>query len=114
MSAPIAAATIPASESPSPTSTLWSAMAREAFAMRMASGSGARLSTRRTTSAASAAAAAPRAPKATPRSAAASAGASLIPSPTIITGPRRRSSMTTFVLSAGSRSAATASMGSPR
>jgi len=84
-------------------------MARARRAMQMARGSGARLSMSSTTSAA--AAAAPRAPSATPRSEAASAGASLTPSPTIITGPFRCSAATMPVLAAGSRSATTASTG---
>ena len=58
-----------------------------------------------TTSAASDEAVAPRTPIATPTSAAARAGASLMPSPTMTTMPRSRSSRTTSTFSAGLRSA---------
>ena len=58
-------------------------------------------STVRTIPAASDDAVAPRPAIATPTSAAASAGASLMPSPTMITGPCTRSSWTTLTLSAG-------------
>ncbi len=59
-------------------------------------------STVSTTSAASEAAVAPRAPSATPTSARASAGASLIPSPTIMVGARRVSSLHDVELLGGS------------
>ena len=51
---------------------------------------------------------------ATPTSAAARAGASLIPSPTISVGPAARSALTTAILSAGESSACTASSASAR
>ena len=64
-------------------------------------------------SAASAEAAAPFAPIAKPRSAAASAGASLTPSPIIMTGPFLRSDRTTSVFWSGVRSDRTASIDRP-
>ena len=67
-----------------PTSTACSAMRLERWAMRIASASASTRSTIRTTSAASEDAVAPRAARATPTSAAARAGASFTPSPTMI------------------------------
>ena len=85
------------------------AMARARLAMTTASETRSRRSTRMTTSAASDDALAPLAPMAMPTSAAASAGASLIPSPTISVGLRRCSVATASTLSEGTRSARTAS-----
>ena len=67
---------------------------------------------RMTTSAASDEALAPRAPIAMPTLAAAKAGASLIPSPTIKVGFKRCSVATASTLSDGTRSASTASRSS--
>ena len=70
--------------------TLWTAIPRERRAIRIASATRSSRSTTRTTSAASDDAVAPRAPIATPTSAAASAGASFTPSPTMIVRPNSR------------------------
>ncbi len=95
---------------PMPTSTLCSAIERERLAIVMASATRSSRSTISTTSAASLEAVAPRAPIATPTSAAARAGASLIPSPTmIVTPPSARSASTAATLSEGSRSDSTRS-----
>ena len=110
-SAPVIANSIAPMDRPMPITTLWMAIVRDRRAIRIASGSRSRRSTVMTMSAASELAVAPRAPIATPTSAAASAGASLIPSPTITRMPlaSARSSVTASTLSAGVRSAKTAS-----
>ena len=69
-------------------------------------------SVRITTSAASEEAVAPRAPIAIPTSADASAGASLMPSPTIVVGCSRCSTCTASTLSEGAHSLSTASRSS--
>ena len=89
---PTAATPMASRESPMPATTLWVAMARERRAMTTASPSRSSRSTVRTTSAASDEAVAPRAPMATPTSARARAGASLMPSPTMMVGADRRAS----------------------
>ena len=110
-SAPNAANPIATSDIPIPAMTLWTAIWRDRFARRMASASRSRRSTVITRSAASELAVAPRAPIATPTSAMASAGASLMPSPTMTTGPSESaiSWRTASTLSAGVRSARTPS-----
>ena len=80
---PPAANPMAAIDRPMPRNTLCNAIDRDRRAMRIASTSRSSRSTTSTTSAASEEAVAPRAPMATPTSAAANAGASLIPSPTI-------------------------------
>ncbi len=94
-----------------PTITLWSAIVRARRAIRMASGRRSSRSTVITRSAASELAVAPRAPIATPTSAVASAGASLMPSPTMTRIPFASafSWATASTLSVGVRSASTAS-----
>ena len=96
---------IAANDIPIPTTTLCRAMAPARLAMAMASESRSRRSTVSTTSAASDEAVPPLAPMATPTSARASAGASLMPSPTMIVGPAARSATTMSTLSAGLHSA---------
>ena len=110
-STPVVATSMAAIDRPIPTTTLWIAIDRARREMRMASGSRSSRSTVMTTSAASELAVAPRAPMATPTSAAASAGASLRPSPTITRMPPASafSSVTASTLSAGVRWASTAS-----
>ena len=105
------AISIATSDIPMPAITLCRAIVRARWAMRIASGSRSRRSTVITRSAASELAVAPRAPMATPTSAVASAGASLMPSPTMTRIPSARafSSATASTLSAGVRSASTAS-----
>ncbi len=103
-SSPNAPNSIPTNDRPMPITTLWTAIPRERRAIRIASATRSSRSTTRTTSAASDEAVAPRAPIATPTSAAASAGASFTPSPTMIVGPNSPSAFTASTLSAGSRS----------
>ena len=91
-------ATIAAIDSPIPVPTACSATVLDRRAMKMAS---ARASTAKTTSAASDEAVAPRAERATPTPAAARAGASLIPSPTMIVAERADSVRMAASLSAG-------------
>jgi hypothetical protein len=87
VSRPTLATTISAKLTPSPTPMLCSAMRRMRRLIAMASPTRAMSSTSSTMSAASAETAVPCSPIATPTVAAASAGASLIPSPTITTVP---------------------------
>ena len=108
-SQPRAATAMAAMERPMPAITLWVAMRLARRAMTAASPRRSSRSTVRTTSAASELAVAPRAPMATPTSARASAGASLMPSPTMMVTPLRRSSVTASTFSCGVRSASTAS-----
>ncbi len=75
-----------------PIMTLWRAIRRARCAIMIASPTRSSRSVRMTTSAASDEALAPRAPSATPISATASAGASLMPSPTMMVGCSRCSS----------------------
>ncbi len=106
---PSAAATIAAMLSPIPSHAAWPAIDRARWDSSRASARASIRSTVSTTSAASEDAVAPRAASATPTSAAASPGASLIPSPTMIVGPRRPASRTTWTLSAGDCSQCTSS-----
>ena len=106
---PVAAASIASIDSPMPTPMLSTAMRRARCAMTIASPTRSSRSARITTSAASEEALAPRAPIAMPTSAAASAGASLIPSPTMTVGLMRCSVRTASTLSEGTRSANTTS-----
>ena len=106
---PTAATIIAASDSPMPTRTACSAIRCERRAMRIASARASIRSTVSTTSAASDEAVAPRAASATPHPAAASAGASLTPSPTMIVSPCADSRSIAASFSAGSQSASTAS-----
>ncbi len=92
-----------------PATTLCVAMRRERRAMTWASPRRSSRSTVSTTSAASEDTVAPRAPMATPTAARASAGASLMPSPTMIVAPPALSRRTTATLSAGLCSATTSS-----
>ncbi len=108
-SRPNAAAIIPAIDIAIPATTLWTAMRRVRRASTCASPSRSRRSTVSTMSAASEDAVAPRAPMAIPTSASANAGASLMPSPTIIVGANSLSARTTSSLSAGERSASVSS-----
>ena len=108
-SRPAAAAAIAASDIAIPASTLCRAIRRVRRASARTSPSRSSRSTVSTASAASEEALDPRAPMATPTSARASAGASLIPSPTMMTGARPRSARTASSLSAGVRSASTSS-----
>ena len=89
---------------PIPPITDCTAILRERCAIVIASTSRSRRSTTSTMSAASDDAVAPLAPMATPMSAAASAGASLSPSPTMIVTPCSRSAPTASTFSAGVRS----------
>ncbi|MNK94189.1 hypothetical protein D3C87_1143820 [compost metagenome] len=93
-----------------PTMTLCQAMRRVPRAMVTASTRRSKRSTSRTTSAACTVEAAPRAPMATPTSAAARAGASLVPSPIMITVPDARARLILSSLSAGDCSAKTSVM----
>ena len=92
-----------------PATTLCVAMRRERRAMRWASPRRSSRSTVSTTSAASEDTVEPRAPMATPTAASASAGASLMPSPTMMVDPLALSRRTTATLSAGVCSATTSS-----
>ena len=92
-----------------PARTLCRAIRRVRRASAVTSPSRSRRSTVSTASAACDEAVAPRAPMATPTSASASAGASLMPSPTMIVGAWRRSIWTASSFSAGVRSARTSS-----
>ena len=95
-----------------PATMLCTAMPRARFAMETASETRSSRSVRMTTSAASDDALAPLAPMAMPTFAAANAGASLMPSPTITVGCKRCSVATASTLSDGTRSASTASRSS--
>ena len=108
-SSPAAATPMAASDMPMPASTLCMAIRRVRRASTATSPRRPIWSTVRTASAASDDAVEPRAPMAIPTSARASAGASLIPSPVMITGARRCSRRTTSSLSAGVSSAITSS-----
>ena len=101
---PTAPRIIPPNDRPIPISTLWTAIPRDRLAIRIASARRSSRSTTRTTSAASEDAVAPRAPMATPTSAAARAGASFTPSPTMTVTPPSPSAFTASTLSVGSRS----------
>ena len=106
---PTAATSMASPDIPIPATMLCSAMPWARLAIVTASETRSSRSTRITTSAASDDALAPRAPIAIPTFAAAKAGASLIPSPTITVGYWRCSAATASTLSAGSRSERTAS-----
>ncbi|MNO75215.1 hypothetical protein D3C76_662450 [compost metagenome] len=95
---------------PMPTSTPWRAMKRVCRAMSSASTRRSRRSTNRTTPAACAEAVAPLAPMATPTLAAANAGASLMPSPTISVLMRWQPCSTARTLSSGVIPARSSSM----
>ena len=111
-SRPNAATTIAASDIAMPASALCTAIRRARRAISIASARRSSRSVVSTTSAASEEAVAPRAPIATPTVAAASAGASLRPSPTITVTARCPSARTPATLLAGVCSARTSS--SPR
>ena len=108
-SRPAAATPIAASDMPIPASTLCSAIRRVGRAIAATSPTRPSSSTVSTASAASDEAVEPRAPMAIPTSASASAGASLMPSPVVMTGARRCSRRTAASLPAGVSSASTSS-----